>query len=199
LPCPPKRLGSILTVQITSFILVLEESTSYSIQVQAVNNVGIGNSSDPVLAETTLAESSLLTGIIVMGTIFFVILVLIALLILQRKVLKRQNNKLVRVRMTLCNFITMEYYNNNTSSNIHITITPVYNNSSSNIHSQRPPALTTTIICSLVFICLNLTEASVFIPICLIFICLTEASVFVLICLNLTEASYLGMLGGRGS
>ncbi|CAB3996546.1 hypothetical protein CVT25_011823 [Paramuricea clavata] len=76
--------------------------TSYSIKVQAVNNVGIGNSSDPVLAkiQTTQADDKSpnagLTAGAVIGAILFVILLFFALFILRRKFLKRQRSESVR-------------------------------------------------------------------------------------------------------
>ncbi|CAB3979870.1 tyrosine- kinase Mer isoform X1 [Paramuricea clavata] len=80
----------------------LEKFTSYSIKIQAVNYVGIGNSSAPVLAQTTLAEpfddkssNAGATAGAVIGGILFVILLLIVLFLLRRKILKRRHNEAV--------------------------------------------------------------------------------------------------------
>ncbi|CAB3979869.1 Retrovirus-related Pol poly from transposon opus [Paramuricea clavata] len=79
-----------------------EKFTSYSIKIQAVNYVGIGNSSAPVLAQTTLAEpfddkssNAGATAGAVIGGILFVILLLIVLFLLRRKILKRRHNEAV--------------------------------------------------------------------------------------------------------
>jgi hypothetical protein len=102
-------------LQITLLILILDEFTSYSVKIQAVNIVGFGNSSDPVLAETqtTQAEPSDdkssnagLTAGAVIGAILFVILALIVLFILRRKILKRRHNESIRVKM---NFVYFPY------------------------------------------------------------------------------------------
>jgi hypothetical protein len=96
-------------------ILVLEEFTSYSIKIQAVNYVGIGNSSAPVLAQTTRTEPSHdkisnagATAGAVIGAILFVILVLIVLFILRRKILKRRHNEAVTVRKNFMCLIIIE-------------------------------------------------------------------------------------------
>ena len=100
-------------LQITLLILILDKFTSYSVKIQAVNIVGFGNSSDPVLTETQTTQSEPsddkssnagLTAGAVIGAILFVILALIVLFILRRKILKRRHNESIKVKMNVVYF-----------------------------------------------------------------------------------------------
>jgi hypothetical protein len=107
--------NNINKLSINIFLLFLEELTTYSIKVFAVNNVGIGNSSFLVSAQTELLpeptpspnprtnNDSLNAGVVtggVIGAILFLILALIVLYRVRRKIRIKEHEKSVRVKLS---------------------------------------------------------------------------------------------------
>ena len=94
-----------------TFAIISEELTSYEIKIQALNEVGAGNSSIPVIAriqqssssDKTLSSAAVIG--VVLGAILFLILLLIILFFVRRKILKVQHAKSVMVRLNIGVFL----------------------------------------------------------------------------------------------
>lgn len=99
---------------------ILDELATYSIKIKAVNNVGTGNFSVPVLVKTQqktidrkTADDGPNKGAIAggaIGAIAFIIIVVIVLLFVQRKIQKGEREKSVRVKYDSCSSIITVFY-----------------------------------------------------------------------------------------
>lgn len=91
--------------------IISEELIFYEIKIQAINEVGAGNSSIPVIAKIQQSSSSDKTlssaaviGV-VLGALLFLILLLITSFFVRRKILRVRHAKSVMVRLIIGAFL----------------------------------------------------------------------------------------------
>lgn len=118
---PPPPLLSCLRYPSLNFLLhILDGLATYLIKIKAVNNVGIGNFSVPVLVKTqqktidrTPPDDGPNKGAIAggaIGAIAFIIILVIVLLFVQRKIQKGKREKSVMVKCDSCSSIITVFH-----------------------------------------------------------------------------------------